>query len=113
VRLAHPREPGRGAVERLVPRDLFPTVVLAPQGDTDPVRVFVQTLETDRLRAEVAPAERIVLVPLDREDRPPLAVDFDGDAAMRLGAGAISNGTMDAAAPSSMTTKMIRGNCAT
>ena len=63
--------------ERLVPAHLDPSPRGAPLGTAQAVGVLVEVLEGDRLRAEVAAAERVVLVAADREDVGAVRLDLD------------------------------------
>jgi len=65
--------------EGLVPAHLHEAVLLAAHRVPEPVRVFVDVLERDRLRAQVAPAQRIVAVAADPQD--PAALVLDGEPA--------------------------------
>ena len=82
VRLLDRGQALRRLVERRLPGDLLPVGAAPAQRPAQPIRVLVQVLERHRLGADVAAAERIVVVAPDREDA--IALDADGDAAHRL-----------------------------
>ena len=64
-------------VERLVPRNLTPGIAFAAHGTTQAVRVFVHVLDRQRLRTDVAAAERIGVIAAYRHDLAAPMADFD------------------------------------
>ena len=78
----HFEEPLRGQVEGGLPADLLPIRSAPAEGPAQPVRVLVQILQRDRLRADVPVAEHVVFVTANREDA--VSVDRDGKPAHRL-----------------------------
>ena len=84
VGLADLGEPARHQLEGLVPADLDELVPDALDRGAQPIRVLREVAQGHRLRADVAPAHDVVLVAADVEDPAGLAVDGDGDAAVRL-----------------------------
>jgi alpha-D-ribose 1-methylphosphonate 5-triphosphate synthase subunit PhnG len=76
------RETVGGFGERIVATDLLPPRSAVRHGPAEAVRVGMHVLKSDRLRADVAAAQDVLVVATDRAD---LAVlDLDGDAAQRL-----------------------------
>jgi len=72
----------RGLVEGGVPRHRHEVRAHAPHRGAQPVGIVVELGQRRRLGADVAAAERVVVVAADRDD--PLALDLDRDAAHRL-----------------------------
>jgi hypothetical protein len=76
-------------VEGLLPRNGLPLGAPSPQRSAQPIRIFVQVAESDGLRADVAPAQRVELVAANGADPPLLQLHLDAAARFTQGAGAI------------------------
>jgi len=78
----HRRDAFRGKGERLVPADRAPVRPVAPHRRAQPVRVGLDILQRHCLRADMAAAERIGRIALDRDDA--IILDLDRQAADRF-----------------------------
>jgi hypothetical protein len=81
----------RHLVKSLVPSDLLPTMSSAAHGIFQPVRIIVNILQSNCLRADIASAERVVLVTADVQTLVGLKGDFDPTYRFAKIAGAIMN----------------------
>jgi len=83
----------------LVPADGFPPITGAPHGVSQPVRVLVDVLESQRLGADVAATEWVLVVTLDAGDG--AVFNLDGDAAHGLAevAGAVMGSVVHDSSP--------------
>ena len=81
----------RDLIKSLVPSDLFPTMSSAAHGIFKPVLIIVNILQSNCLRADVASAERVVLITADVQALVGLNGDFDATYRFAKIAGAIMN----------------------
>ncbi len=89
VACAHFTDASLDLLERRGPGNLFPSRRRASHRPAQPVRVLVEVLQRDGFRADVAAAQHVVAVGLDREDLSVPMLDHDAAHGLADRAGAV------------------------